>query len=131
MRTQRRNKRVIYLCQKYITADGLVLYHEPIEIKENYNSTKIIAENIIPMGMEYPNKLRIKADNKICVNGEWMRRSELYHPGDRVYVFVEPPEKHDDRCKTADYEVDTDIEPQETINQITITLVKLSGKNKY
>lgn len=129
MRTQRRNRRVLYLCQRYVDTEGLVKYKEPIKIRENYNSIKVIAENIMPMGMEYPNKLRIKADRKAYVNEEWIERKDLYHPGDRVYVFVEPPEKHDVLCKKADYEVDMDVEPQATLNQITITLVKLSGKH--
>lgn len=128
MRTQRRNKRTIYLCQKYINEKGLILYKEPIEIKENYNSTNTDAD-LIAMGMEYPNRLRIKADNRVCIKGEWMNRADLYHAGDRVYVFVEPPEKHDALCKTADYQVELNPLVSTTINQTHIMLLKLSGKD--
>lgn len=129
MRTQRRNKRTIYLCHKYIDENGLVKYKEPIMLKENYNSTNTDAD-LIAMGMDYPSRLRIKADNRAYVNGEWINRSDLYHVGDRLYIFVNPPEKHDVLCKTADYQVELEPILEDSINQSSIMLIKLSGKNK-
>lgn len=126
MRTQRRNKRQIYLCQKYIDG-GIIKYHEPIPLKENYNSTTEQAD-IIAMGMDYPNRLRIKTDTKVYLNGEFVDRKDLYHSGDRVYVFTTPPEKHDVLCKNADYEVEIEPELGLTINQLDILLLRLSGK---
>ena len=128
MRTQRRNKRQIYICHKYIDGD-IIKYREPIPIKENYNSTTEQAD-IIAMGMDYPNRLRIKTDRRVCINGEWMERKDLYHIGDRVYVFTTPPETHDPLCKNADYEVEIEPELGVSINQLDILLLRLSGK-KY
>ena len=100
-----------------------------IPIKENYNSTTEQAD-IIAMGMDYPNRLRIKTDRRVCINGEWMERKDLYHTGDRVYVFTIPPETHDPLCKNADYEVEIEPELGVSINQLDILLLRLSGK-KY
>ena len=125
MRTQQRNKKTIYLCQKYVQ-NGIEKYKEPIEIKENYSATNTESD-LIAMGMEYPKYLRIKSDIRVCINGVWQNRKDLYHPGDKVYVYVTPPEKHDVLCKTADYEVET--KPIETLNQLEVMLFNLSGKN--
>ncbi len=128
MRTQRRNKRQIYICHRY-EDNGLIKFREPIPIKENYNSTTEQAD-IIAMGMDYPNRLRIKTDRRVRINGEWMERKDLYHIGDRVYVFTTPPEPHDPLCKNADYEVEIEPELGVSINQLDILLLRLSGK-KY
>jgi len=128
MRTQRRNKRQIYICHRY-EDNGLIKFREPIPIKENYNSTTEQAD-IIAMGMDYPNRLRIKTDRRVRINGEWMERKNLYHIGDRVYVFTTPPETHDPLCKNADYEVEIEPELGVSINQLDILLLRLSGK-KY
>jgi hypothetical protein len=127
MRTQRRNKRPIYICQKYVDSNNNVKYHEPIRIMENYNSTTEEAD-IIAMGMDYPNRLRIKTDTKVFINGVCSNRKDLYHIGDRVYVFTTPPETHDPLCKNADYEVEIEPELGLTINQLDILLLRLSGK---
>ena len=127
MRTQRRNKRQIYICHRY-EDNGLIKFREPIPIKENYNSTT--EQDIIAMGMDYPNRLRIKTDRRVRINGEWMERKDLYHIGDRVYVFTTPPETHDPLCKNADYEVEIEPELGVSINQLDILLLRLSGK-KY
>lgn len=125
MRTQRRNQKKIYLCQMY--QDGkLTKYGEPIPIFENYAATNSEAD-LIAMGMEYPKRLRIKTDIRIKINGRWKMRNEVYHKGDKVYVYVQPPQEHDVLCKDADYEVET--KPIETLNQLEIMLVNLSGKN--
>lgn len=125
MRTQQRNKKKIYVCHKY-TENGIDKFKEPIPIKENYSATNSESD-LIAMGMEYPKYLRIKSDIKVCIDDKWFNRKDLYHPGDRVYVYVTPPETHDVLCKTADYEVDA--KPIETINQLEVMLFNLSGKN--
>lgn len=126
MRTQRRNKRPIYICHRY--KDGeLIKFREPILIMENYNSTTEEAD-MIAMGMDYPNRLRIKTDKKAYINGEFVNRKDLYHVGDRIYVFTQPPEKHDVLCKNADYEVEIEPELGLSINQLDILLLRLSGK---
>ena len=128
MRTQKRNKRTIYLCHKVVNG-SLVTYEEPIMLKENYNSVTVDAD-LITMGLDFPNRLRIKTGNKTYINNEWVKTSTLYHEGDRVYVYVTPPITHDVLCKTADYEVEIQPKLGESLNQQDIVLRALSGK-KY
>ena len=107
----------------------MVTYDEPIPLKENYNSVTVDAD-LITMGLDFPNRLRIKTGNKTYVNGEWIKTSSLYHEGDRVYVYNTPPETPDELCKTADYEVQIQPKLGESLNQQDIVLRALSGK-KY
>lgn len=114
MRNLRRNKRRLYLCQKY--QDGLLnKYKEPIELYRNYLPTNSDGD-LISIGMEYPMYLRIKTtiDDK-----------DLFHPKDRVYVYKNIPDEHDVLCKDADYEVYK--EPMLFINGIEIMLKRLSS----
>lgn len=114
MRNLRRNKRRLYLCQKY--QDGLLnKYKEPIELYRNYLPTNNDGD-LISIGMEYPMYLRIKTtiDDK-----------DLFHPKDRVYVYKNIPDKHDVLCKDADYEVYK--EPMLFINGIEVMLRRLSS----
>lgn len=125
MRTQRRNKKLIYVCQKY-QAGNITKYNPPIPIYENYAPTNSESD-LLAMGMDYPKRLRIKTDDKILLAGKWIDRMEVYHEGDRVYVYVTPPKEHDVLCKDADYEVET--KPIETINQLEVMLFNRNGKN--
>lgn len=114
MRNLRRNKRRLYLCQKY--QDGLLnKYKEPIELYRNYLPTNSDGD-LISIGMEYPMYLRIKTtiDDK-----------DLFHPKDRVYVYKNIPDEHDVLCKDADYEVYK--EPMLFINGMEIMLRRLSS----
>lgn len=114
MRNLRRNKRRLYLCQKY--QDGLLnKYKEPIELYRNYLPTNSDGD-LISIGMEYPMYLRIKTtiDDK-----------DLFHPKDRVYVYKNIPDEHDVLCKDADYEVYK--EPMLFINGIEVMLRRLSS----
>lgn len=114
MRILRRNKRKLYLCQKY--QDGLIdKYKEPIELYENYLPTNNEGD-LISLGMSYPMFLRIKTT---------LDRKELYHAGDRIYIYNELPEEHDVLCKNADYEIYKD--PMIFLNEMEIMLHKLSG----
>lgn len=114
MRNLRRNKRRLYLCQKY--QDGLLnKYKEPIKLYRNYLPTNSDGD-LISIGMEYPMYLRIKTtiDDK-----------DLFHPKDRVYVYKNIPDEHDVLCKDADYEVYK--EPMLFINGIEVMLRRLSS----
>lgn len=114
MRTLLRNKRDIYLCQKY--QDGnLTKFKEPISLKENYVPTNSSGD-LIAIGMTYPKYLRIKTD---------VSEKKLYHPKDRVYVYKKPPEQHDVLCKDADYEVYK--QPSIYINEMEVMLYRLSS----
>lgn len=114
MRTLKRNKRDIYLCQKY--QDGnLTKFKEPILLKENYLPTNSDGD-LIAIGMNYPKYLRIKTD---------ISEKDLFHAKDRLYVYKNPPEKHDVLCKEADYEVYK--QPSLYINEMEVMLYRLSS----
>lgn len=114
MRTLKRNKRDIYLCQKY--QDGnLTKFKEPILLKENYLPTNSDGD-LIAIGMNYPKYLRIKTD---------ISEKDLFHAKDRLYVYKTPPETHDVLCKDADYEVYK--QPSLYINEMEVMLYRLSS----
>lgn len=94
MRNLRRNKRKLYLCQKYID-NNIDKYREPVLIHENYLPTNSEGD-LISIGMDYPMYLRMKPE---------ISEKDLFHEGDRFYIFTEPPETHDIMCKNADYEI--------------------------
>lgn len=116
MRPLRRNKREIHLCQKY--QDGnLTKFKEPIPLLENYVPTNSDGD-LIAIGMDYPKYLRIKTSAE---------EKKLFHPKDRVYVYVDKPKKHDVLCRDADYEVYKD--PSVWINEMDIMLYRISGND--
>lgn len=114
MRTLQRNKRQLYLCQKY--KDGnLIKFREPIFLRENYVPTNSDGD-LIAIGMDYPKYLRIKTS---------IDEKDLFHPKDRLYVYKDPPTEHDILCKDADYEVYK--KPSLYINDMEVMLYRLSG----
>lgn len=117
MRNLKRNKRKLYLCQKY--RDGnLDKYNKPIEIYENFVPTNSDGD-LISLGMEYPMYLRIKTSSK---------EVDLFHPKDRLYVYKNKPTEHDELCEDADYEVYK--EPLLFINELEVMLKRLSDDNE-
>lgn len=117
MRNLRRNKRLLYLCQKY--QDGqLDKFKEPIPKWENYVPTNSDGD-LISIGMEYSMYLRIKTN---------ISEKDNYHAGDRLYVYRDKPDVHDVLCEGADYEVYKD--PMLYINEMEIMLHRLSDDNE-
>lgn len=115
MRCLKRNKRIIYLCNRY--QDGkIVKYTSPREVQINYQSTNSEGD-LIALGLDFPMYIRLKTDIPV---------GELFRAGDRVYITIKPSEPFDELCKDADYEVDSD--PIISLNTAEITLKKLSGK---
>lgn len=114
MRNLQRNKRLLYLCQKYQDGD-LDKFKEPIAMYENYVPTNSEGD-LISIGMDFPMYLRLKtsATNK-----------DVYHAKDRCYVYTEKPDIHDELCETADYEVYGD--PMIFINEMEVILHRLSS----
>lgn len=113
MNNLRRNRRRIYLCQQY--QDGnLRKFREPIPLRENYEPTNSEGD-LIAIGMAYPMYLRIKTSAK---------KKDLFHPKDRLYVYVNTPYTHDVLCENADYEVYK--EPLVFINEMEVMLKRLS-----
>ena len=115
MRSLKRNKRLIYLCQQYEDS-GISKYKEPIAIRVNYQATNSESD-LIALGTEYPTYMRIKTD---------LQNKDLFHTGDRVYINIKPDANFDVLCKDANFEVDS--EPIVSLNTIEIRLKKLSAK---
>jgi len=117
MRNLKRNKRKLYLCQKY--RDGKIdKYREPILLYENFVPTNSEGD-LISLGMEYPMYLRIKTSSN---------EKNLFHPKDRLYVYKDIPKTYDEMCEDADYEVYK--EPLLFINELEIMLKRLSDDNE-
>lgn len=115
MRNLRRNKRKLYLCQKYIDDNNLDKWKEPILIYENYLPTNSEGD-LISIGMDYPMYLRMKPE---------ISKINLFHEGDRFYIFTIPPDKYDPICKDADYEIYK--KPMIHIESMEIMLKRRSG----
>lgn len=115
MRCMMRNKRKIYICNRYI-AGNINKYHEPKIVYINYQYTNSDSD-LIGLGLDFPKYIRIKAD---------LKDTDFFKTGDRVYIGIEPNTNFDGLCKDANYEVDSD--PIISLNSIEITLKKLSGK---
>lgn len=115
MRNLRRNKRKLYLCQKYIDDNNLDKWNEPILIYENYLPTNSEGD-LISIGMDYPMYLRMKPE---------ISKINLFHEGDRFYIFTTPPKTHDVLCKNADYEIYK--KPMIHLESMEIMLKRRSG----
>ena len=115
MRNLRRNKRKLYLCQKYVDNNHIDKFREPILIHENYLPTNSEGD-LISIGMDYPMYLRMKPD---------ISENDLFHEGDRFYIFTEPPKVYDDLCKDADYEIYK--KPMIHLNSLEVMLYRRSG----
>ena len=115
MRCLKRNKRLIYLCNRY--QDGqIVKYTLPMELNINYQATNSEGD-LIALGLDFPMYIRLKMDIPF---------GEMFSAHDRVYINHEPAAEFDELCKDADYEVDSD--PIISLNVAEVTLKKLSGK---
>ena len=115
MRCMQRNKRKLYLCNRY--QDNLIVrYTEPKELNVNYQATNSEGD-LIALGLDFPMYMRIKTE---------LSTGALFKAGDRIYIKSKPLEDRDGLCKDADYEVDSD--PIVSLNSVEITLKKLSGK---
>lgn len=115
MRCLKRNKRLIYLCNRY--QDGrIVKYKSPVKLKINYQATNSEGD-LIALGLDFPMYIRLKMD---------INDGEMFNANDRVYIRTTPSEPFDELCKDADYEVDSD--PIISLNTIEVTLKRLSGK---
>lgn len=114
MRSLRRNKKPLYLCHSY-EDEMITKYREPIKLYMNYEPTTADGD-LISLGMNYPMFLRLTTD---------MSYKDMFHPKDRVYIYVEPPKRHDVLCKDADYEVSE--EPMLYINEVQVVLHRLSA----
>lgn len=114
LRNLRRNKRKLYLCQKYIE-NGKDFFRKPVLIHENYLPTNSEGD-LISIGMDYPMYLRMKPE---------ISEKDLFHEGDRFYIYTSPPEEHDKICKNADYEIYK--KPMIHIDSMEIMLKRRSG----
>ena len=119
MRNLRRNKRKLYLCQRY-EDNGIDKYREPKLIYENYLPTNAEGD-LISLGMDYPMYLRMKPS---------IDEVDMFHEGDRFYIYVEPPTTYDEMCKDADYEMYK--KPMIHLDSLEVMLYRRSGdKDEY
>lgn len=116
MKTLHRNKRKMYVCELH-EENKNKYYKEPIELYENWQLTNTDGE-LMNLGLELFNYARIRTS---------VEHAKYYHVGDRVYLYTTPPTEHDNKCKTADYQVYRD--PIVTLNECTVWLQKVSGRN--
>lgn len=110
----KRNKQKLYLCKKTVE-DNITKYLPPIEIQTDYQPTNSVGE-VIGIGNEYTQYLKIK---------DIISVGKQFSNGDRCYVYVTPPEEHDDLCQNADFIVNG--EPLITLNQADVRLKRLTG----
>lgn len=115
MRCLNRNKRTIYVCEKYVD-NNITKFNNPKKIDINYQYTNSDGD-LIAFGKDFPMYIRIKGDLNDLKN---------FHREDRVYVNITPAKPFNPLCKDANYEVDSD--PIVSLNQIEVTLKRLSGK---
>lgn len=94
MRTLERDKKPLYICSKKKDTDP-VQFEEPVKRYLNVVATTSEAD-IVAFGESYREYRRAK----ISVDD-----IEKYHEGDRAYIYVTPPEKHDVLCEGADFEI--------------------------
>ena len=111
----KRNKRIFYLCKKIPNSTK---FEEPIKVNLNYEPTNTVGEKLT-LGEDYSMYLRIK-----CT----LEEASQFKNGDKCYIYILPPKKHDDLCKNADYIVEGN--PLNTLNQSEVNLRKLSGTKK-
>lgn len=116
MKTLHRNKRKLYLCKAY-EDEGRRKFQAPIAIYENWQVTNTDAE-FMNIGLELFNYARIRTS---------LEHKDYYHVGDKLYLFTTPPDEYDEFAMGADYQVYKD--PIITLNECTIWLQKLSGRN--
>lgn len=116
MRTLKRNSRKIYLCNQILNEDtGITTYAKPIPLEINYQPISSSAY-LYNFGEHFSQNLQAIVSIEI---------GRLFKEGDKCYIFVEPPEEHDELCETADYRVN--VIPQLTLNEAKITFTRLSG----
>lgn len=107
------------MCQKY-EENGIDKYREPILIRENYLPTNSEGD-LISIGMDYPMYLRMKPE---------ISEKDLFHEGDRFYIYTTPPGIHDEMCRDADYEIYK--KPMYHLDSMEIMLYRRSGdRNEY
>ena len=117
MNVLKRNKRKVYLCRK-IEDNGRMIFDEPLELRINFQpieDTKTIG-TVLEIGPDYTSTLIVYINPKI---------RDLFHNGDRCYVYVNPPEEYDKTCTTADYVVNG--EPKLYMNECTFHLTRIKG----
>lgn len=117
MKNLHRNRRKIYVAEVYWDENGLKKYKRPIELYENFQVMH--SESLfMSIGQEILNDGRIKTSPS---------HAQYYHFGDKVYINTVPSENFDTISDDADYMVNAD--PIVTLNECSVILEKLSGKN--
>lgn len=118
MNTLLRNKRPLYLCQKYVDEEtNVTKFKKPIKpLSVDWQPISSDSESYV-FGIEYSKYIRIKGNTEECLK---------FHNKDRVYVYVIPDlDNFNEMCIDADYEVSGS--PVITLNNGEVLLKRLSS----
>lgn len=116
MRTLERDKKPLYVCKR-IENTNPQQYEAPIMRKLNTVATTSEAD-IVAFGESYKEYRRAK-----ITYGE----KSYYNEGDRAYIFVAPPETHDELCSGCDFEI---VSVLDSVSQVEILFKRLQiGKD--
>lgn len=113
-----RNRRKIHYCEMY-SENGIEKFREPVSLQINFEPTNSSSQ-IFAFGNVYPVFLKGVVLNSFNVK---------FKPGDKCYIYNEPPVDHDELCDTADYIVDT--EPLQTLNFTEVRFRRLTSDMSY
>jgi len=114
-----RNKRLLYLCKKYIdTTVNVIKYHEPLEINIDWQPISSDGQTLA-VGIEYNEYIRVKGTAE---------EVSVFNNKDRVY-FTKPDIKtFNGMCNDAEYEVSNN--PIITLNDGEVMLRRLSQNDE-
>ena len=119
MNSLKRNKRILYLCKRYIEeGTNITKFKEPVKIRIDWQPISADSQ-VLNIGVDYSKYLTIKGT---------VRETSQFDNKDRCYVYVEPDtENFNGMCDDADYEVSSP--PVNMLNDGEIMLRKLSGED--
>jgi hypothetical protein len=115
----KRNKKIFYICKKYIDPEtNVTKYREPQKVLLNYQPTNSDSQ-VLALGTDYSKYLKVTGTSE---------ELSIFSNKDKCYVYKSIPKNFDGMCYDADYEVNGD--PMININEGELMLKKLSGEDE-
>lgn len=117
MNSLMRNKRILYLCERYIDEEYQVIkFKNPIKLTVDWQPISTDSQ-VLSLGTEYSKYIRIKGNNS---------ETSKFNYKDRVYIYKTPDfNNFNVMGEDADYEVINS--PVNMLNDGEVLLKKLSG----
>lgn len=113
MRTLNRDKKALWVCKKIPNSEPQQ-FEAPV--KRLLNTVATTSEyDIVAFGESY------KEYRKATIP---MSQKHLFNEGDRVYMYVTPPTKHDKLCNECDFEIKSILD---SISQTRIVFKRLQS----